>query len=142
MKNYYDLKIDLKGWKLRKKQLEKQIQELELIISNTSNTSNENQKNYVGNSTEKKYITYIDLKIKYKKELVFCNKQINLISESLKNAESLVRKMKSEDSRIFVYYFIDNLKVRTIAYKMGYSQEKIYKTIKKIKNELGDKYDK
>ena len=142
MKNYYDLKIDLKGWKLRKKQLEKQIQELELIISNTSNTSNENQKNYVGNSTEKKYITYIDLKIKYKKELVFCNKQINLISESLKNAESLVRKMKSEDSKIFIYYFIDNLKVRTIAYKMGYSQEKIYKTIKKIKNELGDKYDK
>lgn len=142
MKNYYDLKIDLKGWKLRKKQLEKQIQELELIISNTSNTSNENQKTYVGNSTEKKYITYIDLKIKYKKELVFCNKQINLISESLKNAESLVRKMKSEDSKIFVYYFIDNLKVRTIAYKMGYSQEKIYKTIKKIKNELGDKYDK
>lgn len=142
MKNYNDLKIDLKGWKLRKKQLEKQIQELELIISNTSNTSNENQKNYVGNSTEKKYITYIDLKIKYKKELVFCNKQINLISESLKNAESLVRKMKSEDSKIFVYYFIDNLKVRTIAYKMGYSQEKIYKTIKKIKNELGDKYDK
>ena len=106
MKNYYDLKIDLKGWKLRKKQLEKQIQELELIISNTSNTSNENQKTYVGNSTEKKYITYIDLKIKYKKELVFCNKQINLISESLKNAESLVRKMKSEDSKIFVYYFI------------------------------------
>ena len=69
MKNYYDLKIDLKGWKLRKKQLEKQIQELELIVSNTSNTSNENQKTYVGNSTEKKYITYIDLKIKYKKEL-------------------------------------------------------------------------
>lgn len=142
MKNYYDLKIDLKGWKLRKKQLEKQIQELELIVSNTSNTSNENQKTYVGNSTEKKYITYIDLKIKYKKELVFCNKQIKLISESLKNAESLVRKMKSEDSKIFIYYFIDNLKVRTIAYKMGYSQEKIYKTIKKIKNELGDKYDK
>ena len=142
MKNYYDLKIDLKSWKLRKKQLEKQIQELELIISNTSNTSNENQKNYVGNSTEKKYITYIDLKNKYKKELVFCNKQIKMISESLKNAENLVRKMKSEDSKIFIYYFIDNLKVRTIAYKMGYSQEKIYKTIKKIKNELGDKYDK
>ena len=142
MKNYYDLKIDLKSWKLRKKQLEKQIQELELIVSNTSNTSNENQKTYVGNSTEKKYITYIDLKNKYKKELVFCNKQIKMISESLKNAENLVRKMKSEDSKIFIYYFIDNLKVRTIAYKMGYSQEKIYKTIKKIKNELGDKYDK
>lgn len=139
MKNYYDLKIDLKSWKLRKKQLEKQIQELELIVSNTSNTSNENQKTYVGNSTEKKYITYIDLKNKYKKELVFCNKQIKLISESLKNAENLVRKMKSEDSKIFIYYFIDNLKVRAIAYKMGYSQEKIYKTIQKIKNELGEK---
>lgn len=47
-----------------------------------------------------------------------------------------MREMKALEYQVFVMRFIDNMKVKQIARKLGYDDSNIYKIIKRIENSI------
>lgn len=85
-----------------------------------------------GGQVEDPFVIYTYEIINIDKQIEIVKKEINLLQKNMKKMENVLRNIDGSMYKIFVYRYIDGLRVKDIARKTNYSNRRIYQLLNKI----------
>ena len=134
MKNYSDTKKELEIAKHRLSVLEEKKNILYVQI--LGGTSKQVDIKVTSLDNKDKMTEYLIKSYDLDKKIEVTKNEVGILDYTLKKMELAMREMKALEYQVFVMRFIDNMKVKQIARKLGYEASNIYKIIKRIENSI------
>lgn len=130
MKNYYNLKKQLDLCLIRLETLKEQRELLNSFLS--PRTFKINLVSYKGGEKADPFTIYANNIVSLEKQIEFVKKEINILQNNIHKMDMILRDIDNNLYRIFVYRYLDNLSVDTIAHKTNFSTRRIYQLLNKI----------
>lgn len=134
MQNFYDLKKQLELCLINLKSLQERKEILNSFLNPRTFKISEVPTH--GGAKSDPFVTYTYEMINIDRQIELVKKEINILQKNIKLMEDVLRRIDGQTYKIFVYRYIDGLKVDDIAMKTNYSKRRVYQILNKIEKNI------
>lgn len=89
-----------------------------------------------GGAAEDHFVTYTYEVISIDRQIELVKREINILQKNISKMEEILRNIDGITYRVFVYRYIDGLRVNDIARKTNYSKRRVYQLLNKIEKTI------